>query len=366
MRRTFLLLLALFVFFACQQKKGYKIEGQLNGLNDGRVILKHKRDDQWNPVDSTKAEGGAFSFEGKLENPEMYVVTVDTIGTFKLFVENSDIEITGNTDSLNNLNIKGSDIHSNYSGFQEKVGEYDRKIKSLYNDYRTAKREGKEERASEIEEEYGEVSENKTEYIKQFARDRTHSVLSPYVTSRYLFPYLEFQELDSTYKALDTLVKKSRYARKLKERRDVLQRVQVGKPFIDFTLPNPEGESVTFSDYIGDGYVLLDFWASWCTPCRKENPNLVENYKKYSDQGFQIFGVSLDKKEEAWTKAIEADSLTWPQVSDLKGWNSDVSKKYGVMSIPSNVLINKKGKIVAKDLRGEELNEKLAEIYETE
>jgi len=366
MRRKLLLLLAPFIFFACQQEKGYEIDGNLKNLNDGLLILKTKLDGKWNPIDSTKAEDGVFSFEGKVASPEMHVITVDTIGAFKLFVENSDIEINGHVDSLNNLNIKGSEIHNTFAAFERKVGEYDREVNKLYNDYKTAKQEGKDERAAEIEEEYQAVADNKIEYIKQFVKDHTSSVISPYVTSRYLLPYIKFQELDSTYKSLDTLVKKSRYAKKLKERRDLLRRVQVGKPFIDFTLPNPEGETLTFSDYVGDGYVLLDFWASWCNPCRKENPNLVKNYKKYEDKGFEIFGVSLDKNKKSWKRAIEKDNLTWPQVSDLKGWNSDVSQKYGVMSIPSNVLINEKGKIVAKNLRGEELNEKLEEIYEKE
>ncbi|MGM0496460.1 MAG: redoxin domain-containing protein [Bacteroidota bacterium] len=364
MRRKLLFLLAPFILFACQQEESYKIEGQLKGLNDGEITLKNKRDGKWNAIDSTKAEDGVFSFDGKIESPEMYVISVDTLGVFKVFVENSDIKIKGHTDSLNNLDIKGSEIHNSFAGFKKKVGEYDREINNLYDDYKTAKQDGKDERADEIEEEYQAVSDNKIEYIKQFVKDRTNSVLSPYITSRYLLPYIKFQELDSTYKSLDSLVKKSRYAKKLKERRDLLSRVQVGKPFIDFTLPNPEGEELTFSDYIGDGYVLLDFWASWCSPCRKENPNLVENYNKYKDKGFEIFGVSLDENEKAWKRAIEKDNLTWPQVSDLEGWSSDVSQEYGVMSIPSNVLIDKEGKIVARNLRGEELDEKLEEIYE--
>ena len=364
MRRKLLLLIAPLIFFACQQEKGYDINGELEGLKDGLVVLKNKHDGKWNPVDSIKAEEGVFSFSGKVTSPEMYVITVDTIGAFKLFLENSDIQINGHVDSLNSLNIEGSEIHNSFAGFKKKLGAYDREINKLYDDYKTAKQEGKDDRAAEIEEEYQAVADNKIEYIKKFVKDRTSSVIAPYVTSRYLLPYIKFQELDSTYKSLDSVVKKSRYAKKLKERRDLLSRVQVGKPFIDFTLPNPEGESLTFSDYVGDGYVLLDFWASWCNPCRKENPNLVKNYKKYNDQGFEIYGVSLDKNKKAWERAIEKDNLTWPQVSDLKGWNSEVSQKYGVMSIPSNVLIDEEGKIVARNLRGEELNEKLKEIYE--
>ena len=366
MRRLVLLFLIPFVFSACQKEAGYKIEGNIKGLNDGEVILKHKRDGQWTRMDSTKAEDGKFTFSGNMASPEMSAVTVDTIGAFKLFLENSDIKITGSADSLNSLNIKGSAIHDKYADFQGSIGQYDQEISNLYQEYKSAKQKGNDKRAKEIEDEYQAVSENKIEYIKKFVKDHTSSVISPYVTSRYLLPYIKFSELDSTYKALDTAVKKSRYAQKIKDRRDLLKRVQVGKPFIDFTLPNPEGKPLTFSDYVGDGYVLLDFWASWCNPCRKENPNLVENYKKYKDQGFEIFGVSLDKNKEAWKRAIEQDNITWPQASDLKGWNNSVSQKYGVMSIPSNVLIDKEGKIVAKDLRGKELEQKLKEIYEKE
>jgi peroxiredoxin/oligoribonuclease (3'-5' exoribonuclease) len=366
MRRILLVILLPFVFSACQKEAGYKIEGNIKGLNNGEVILKHKRDGKWTQIDSTKAENGKFAFSGKIANPEMCAVRVDTIGAFKLFVENSNIKIKGSSDSLNSLNIKGSSIHDKYAGFQKDIGRYDQEISNLYQEYKSAKQKGNDERAKEIEDEYQAVSENKIEYIKKFVKDHTSSVISPYITSRYLFPYIKFSELDSTYKALDSVVKKSRYAEKVKSRRDLLKRVQVGKPFIDFTLPNPEGKPLTFSDYVGEGYVLLDFWASWCNPCRKENPNLVENYKKYKDEGFEIFGVSLDKNKKSWKRAIEQDNITWPQASDLEGWNNSVSQKYGVMSIPSNVLINEEGKIVAKNLRGEELDKKLNKLYGNE
>jgi peroxiredoxin len=199
--------------------------------------------------------------------------------------------------------------------------------------------------------------------VKKYIKDNSGSVISPYIATKEMLPYLKYEELDSIYTRYEEPVKKSKYAEEIKERRDVLERVQVGKKFIDFTLPDTSGNSITFSDYIGDGHVLLDFWAAWCSPCRKENPNLVKNYEKYQDKGFEIFGVSLDRSKEPWVKAIHKDNIEWPQASDLKGWDNPTRKEYGVMAIPANFLINEEGIIVAKDLRGEELEEKLEEIY---
>lgn len=136
----------------------------------------------------------------------------------------------------------------------------------------------------------------------------------------------------------------------------------VGGEAPDFTQNTPEGEPVSLSDLRGK-VVLVDFWASWCGPCRRENPNVVRMYNKYKDKGFEILGVSLDNNKERWMNAIEADGLTWPHISDLKGWSNTAAQKYGVTSIPQTVLLDKDGKIIARNLRGSRLEAKLAEIF---
>jgi peroxiredoxin len=129
-----------------------------------------------------------------------------------------------------------------------------------------------------------------------------------------------------------------------------------------FTQNTPEGEALSLEDYRGK-VVLLDFWASWCGPCRRENPNVVKVYEKYKDQGFEIIGISLDKDQKRWVDAIAKDQLTWPQVSDLKGWQNAVGQMYGVSSIPHTVLLDEEGKIIALKLRGPALEQKLESIF---
>ena len=138
----------------------------------------------------------------------------------------------------------------------------------------------------------------------------------------------------------------------------------VGQKFTDFEMQTPEGKNVKLSDYVGKGkVVLVDFWASWCRPCREEMPNVVEAYKRYHGKGFDVVGVSFDANKDAWQKAVSDLGLEWHHISDLKGWQCAAAPVYGIQSIPSNILVGPDGKIVAADLRAEALLSKLAEIY---
>jgi peroxiredoxin len=169
-------------------------------------------------------------------------------------------------------------------------------------------------------------------------------------------------EIEAHLALFDPSLNDLSYIKELKAAAIVKKNVDVGNPAPDFTGMTPEGKNVKLSDHFGN-YLLLDFWASWCGPCRKENPNVLKAYNKYKSQGFSVFGVSLDRNKEAWMNALAKDSLTWVNVSDLKFWDSAPAKLYNISKIPSNVLIDPSGKIAARNLRGEDLVKKLVEIY---
>ena len=172
----------------------------------------------------------------------------------------------------------------------------------------------------------------------------------------------EFPFIDSVAQIIKTEIPDYRIKREFMEEIEKLRRLAVGSPAPEITLPDPEGNIVKLSSLKGS-YVLIDFWAAWCGPCRKENPNVVRLYDKYRDKGFEIYGVSLDREKEDWIKAIRDDGLTWTQVSDLKYFQSEAARDYNVNAIPATFLLDKEGHIIGKNLRGKMLEDKLAELF---
>ena len=186
------------------------------------------------------------------------------------------------------------------------------------------------------------------------------------VTAIYGVNYLNKEEdfpfLDSLAVRLKQDMPNSRYVNDFAQGLDKMRGTTIGQLAPEIALPNPQGEVKKLSDLRGN-IVMIDFWAAWCGPCRRENPNVVRLYDKYKDKGFEIYGVSLDRSKEDWVKAIEKDGLTWTQVSDLNYFNSEAARTYGIDAIPATILLDKEGKIIARNLRGQALEDKLAELF---
>ncbi|MGN8036290.1 redoxin domain-containing protein [Chitinophaga sp. 22321] len=215
-------------------------------------------------------------------------------------------------------------------------------------------------------EQYNWLFNDMGERIKLLMKMNQHTPVLMYALD-YLHPIkdktLILAEISRLSKAYPWLAEAKQKKEDMVRAEAIAKKTGIGATAIDFTQNNTAGKPVKLSDYRGK-YVLLDFWASWCGPCRAENPNVLDNYEKYHSKGLEILGVSLDDKKDAWLKAIKDDGLEWAHVSDLKGWKNEVAKEYNIRAVPSNFLIDKEGKIVAVDLRGEELTQKLAEIFD--
>jgi len=366
MKNLFYSIIAVAFMFSCTQQPQYKIQGNVDGLNTGSAVLSKVVDNELVTVDSVAIEKGSFAFKGSVEQPELYIITfADSLEGIQLFLENTDLNIAAHVDSISKADIEGSELTNLYTSFNKELLGFNLKMRNLYNEYIQANMSGNTERAKEIEEEYTVIEEQQMAYIDSFVKENSNTVLAPYITLRFVAHRLDAEELEEITSNFTPEVSESQYAQTLNERLEVMKRVAVGQPYVDFTLNDTTGNPLSLSSVVEkNDYVLVDFWAAWCNPCRQENPNLVAEYAKYHDKGFEIFGVSFDKTREAWVKAIKDDNLTWPQVSDLKYWDSAAGKLYAVRSIPHSVLIDKDGIIIAKNIRGEELGAKLSELMD--
>lgn len=365
MKKVLFIIFSLAVLVSCQQQidNTVTISGNIPGLEGENIFLMQREGRDFLILDTVKVENGSFTINTVAKEIKIhYLGTIPGRPFTDLFVEKGNITVAGTAEDLAGVKVAGTANNELYSAYKVKENELNTALYATYDEYKTAEKDGNKELASELEAKMDAIEEEQTAHTKAFIKENNSSIVSPFLMWRMSYMF-ELEDLIPVYKSYPEEVKASEYAVFVKERIDLLSKVAVGQKFTDFSMEDTQGNMVALSDLAGEKVTLVDFWASWCSPCRAENPNVVKAWQKYHDKGFQVVGVSFDKDHDAWLQAIADDNLTWPHVSDLSYWDNAAGKIYGIRSIPSNFLMDENGVILAWNLREEALQEKLAELF---
>jgi peroxiredoxin len=382
MKKLFILVLILAHAVTFAQNGAYSIKGKVGKVGKPAVAVFTNLTAR-TPLDTVYLKKGKFELKGTTETPFLASVTLYHNGfpapaeagsppprtvpgreVFSFYVEPGDLQIFAK-DSLKNSAVKGSKLNDENKQLQEAMKSTDELKKKLQDLIRNSTRE--EQNTDAFEKKYDAIYDELSGVQKKiqlaFIKEHPDSWLSLEQIRQAGGYQPDVNEIEPLFNGLTERVRNTKTGKEFAENLVKLHKTAIGQIAPDFTQNNPDGKAVNLSDFRGK-YLLVDFWASWCGPCRQENPNVVKTYNEFKDKNFTILGVSLDRENgrEAWLKAIEKDQLTWNHVSDLKFWNNEVAKLYMVRAIPDNFLIGPDGRIVARGLRGDKLREKLAEL----
>jgi thiol-disulfide isomerase/thioredoxin len=348
---------------AVAQKEGtYRISGKIAGLADQKIYLGTTYMDK-NIGDSVEVKNGEFSYTGKTPGMLMYGLRLSKNVYLTVPVDaNEDINLTGSLASPKDILITGSAALPVWKHWGRAWSSITATAGKLYQALDSvAKIPNNMGDKKPIDSEFEKLNQRLIDSVEMFFELYPSSPVVPFIIFDRFVTYPNIEKATSTYAALTPLAKNSAYGKELAAALNVAAKTGIGvKP--RFSLPDKNGKPLNLAAFKGK-VVLVDFWASWCIPCRKENPNLVKAYAKYHGKGLEIIGVSLDDKKDSWLAAIKADGLTWNHVSDLKGWKSAIVTDYGIKAVPTSFLVDPDGKIIAKNLRGEELEKALAKLF---
>jgi peroxiredoxin len=337
----------------------FVLTGSIKGLPEKSTVFLTNMNNPSDTLAKGRIKNGMIRLTGKIGEPNLYELNFENAKKkIPLFIGNDDMKIEGAIDNLQGIKLSGSPSQDDFAEFQTLFNPYFSRINMLV---QLANSSAGLPKSDSITRLITATVASTEEVVNQFIQKKNNSYVSPFVLVVVSQLSTDILLQEKRFNSLSPALKEGYYGKMLREQIDNGKIGAVGTEEIDFTQSDTTGKPVTLSSFKGK-YVLVDFWASWCHPCRMENPNVVATFARFKNKNFTILGVSLDRAREPWIKAIADDNLTWAQVSDLKFWSNEVAVKYRVQTIPQNFLIDPNGKIVGKNLRGPELESKLCEL----
>lgn len=355
------------VFFACSTSTdGFTINGEISGAMADSTKIFLKTTDSTNrliDLDTTNIIDGKFKFTGSSGPLALHYIIVEGIrANVPVILEDGTINLKAQKDSLSFAQVVGTpqnDMLEEYLSEQRRIGEM---AQSMQKDMQVANQAKDTATMNSLREEFFELQEKAKDFSKEYIKNNPNALISVAVLEnsfrRKALPTAEVQEL---FDGLTKEIKASKSGKRLADELEKISKTEIGAIAPTFSGPTPDGSTLALHEVKGK-LTLIDFWAAWCKPCRQENPNIVSVYNKYKDKGLNVVGVSLDRKSEDWLKAIEDDGLAWNHISNLEYFNDPIAKEYGINAIPAAFLLDENGVIIAKDLRGPALEQKVAEL----
>lgn len=349
--KKFAYLLATGALIAACSGNGYTVTGSIEGAQDGETVyLNCIENRKYVATDSATIQNGVFTFEGTQPQTVSRTITYQSAEMVRpialdIFLENGDIKVKVSGD---NVSVTGTENNNLMQAYRDASDEVSNKMRALMDELsdEALSEEAKAEKIAQL----NALDEQSTEIILNSVKQNgTNPVgIELFKEAHY---YMGYDELGEYIDQLPEAVKSDESVARILSNYERKQATAPGMKFTDLVMNDPEGNEVKLSDYVGKGkLILIDFWASWCGPCRAFNPDLVKIYKKYHKKGFEILGVSNDRDYDAWVKGIKDDKLTWPQVSDLKFWDNEVGRMYYVRYIPQNIFVDQNGIIVGRQI----------------
>lgn len=346
------------------EENAVQIQGKVNYPDEvGMITLEKAGTTGMQAVDSVRLnEDSTFQLHVKIEEPGFYRLNFSGNQYVTLVLDDEDVVVTADGNNNQGMaRVEGSSDTDYFYAVEETMQELQAGVNMLNQEYVQARSNNDNEGMRAVEQKYDSLESTLRGKIKDQIRNMGNSIAALYAVN-YLDAERDFEFMAELAEKFKQELPNSTYTKDFVSSVEDMRVLAIGKEAPEIALPNPEGDTIPLSSLQGK-YVLIDFWAAWCRPCRVENPNVVRMYEKYKDKGFEIYGVSLDRTKDAWVEAIEADNLTWTHVSDLKYFNSEAAELYNIQAIPATYLLDKEGKIIAKNLRGKSLEDKLKEIF---